>query len=181
MKLALLVLGLIAALSLLLRWLFRRVIREYAGPRWLLFLGIVLFVGGTLLVINQSRAVERHEYVRLWPTTDGVVISSEVAGERAFHPEVVYEYQVLGQTYQGLSTLQVPGFGGKRKRDEVATKEIANYWPGRTVTVYYNPDDPSESLLHTRLEWAVYGQLGFGGTLVLAGLLLILWPRRQTG
>ncbi len=181
MNLALLILGILAMVALLSRWLFRRVIRQYTGPRWLVWVGVVLILLGGTLTIWQSIHLTEHRQMRLWPTTDGLVTDSEVVGERSFHPEVVYTYSVAGQTYEGVSTLLVPGFGGKRKRDEVARKEIANYWPGRNVTVYYNPEQPSVSRLNIRLAWSVYGQLGFGGTMFLLGVLMLLWPRRSAG
>lgn len=179
MTLTVTILAAVAAAALLLRWLFRRVVREFVGPRWLIWISLVLAGAGVLLVVVQSQRLEEHRAQQFWPTAEGLVTDSHVVENRSYHPKVIYEYEVAGQQYEGVSSLMVPGFGGKRKRDEVARKEIAAYWPGRTVTVYYNPDNPSRSQLDTRLPWSVYGQLGFGGTLFFLGVLLSIWPRRR--
>lgn len=179
MTLGFIILAILVGATLLLRWICQRVIREYATVHSIWWIGVLIALCGAVLVMYQSHHLQEHERVKSWPTVEGLVVDSKVAGELSYHPEVRYEYEVDGRTYDGTSTLLVPGFGGKRRRDEVALKEIANYWPGRTVTVHYNPADPSVSLLLTRLKWSVYGQLGFGGTLFVLGFLVLLWPRKK--
>ncbi len=102
-----------------------------------------------------------------WPTTQGVIVSSEIQsisrtrestrrqrkkfGVRrvkrytVYRPLVTYRYTVNGQTYTQRN-LDVNGSSEYRKQSSVQAV-IEKYAPGREVTVYYNPNDPSDAML----------------------------------
>jgi hypothetical protein len=79
-----------------------------------------------------------------WPHTKGTVLSSTVqvggGASRAGEPLVFYAYQVNGQVFQGQ---RVRAAGTPRN----TSSTIARYPAGASVTVYYDPDDPSNSAL----------------------------------
>jgi len=114
---------------------------------------------------------------RNWPSTTGSVIESDLVGERAFHAVVVYEYAHNDSLYLDTCRLYQPSFGGKRRRHEVAKRTLAPYYPGAEVTVYLNPNDPTDSTLDVSVHWAGYGQVGFGTALFMIGVGLILLRR----
>ncbi len=132
-----------------------------------LFLVIAAF--GVVLAVIEIDSVIEWQRITAWPTVDGVVIESAVAGQRAIHPRVVYEYAVAGVTYVSESDLQAPMFGGKRKKYDVAKELVAEYPVGRAVTVHYDPDSAACSVLIAEVPWNVYGKLGLGITLCLLG------------
>ncbi len=112
-----------------------------------------------------------------WILVNGVVVGSEIVGNRAPHPEILYRYSVDGIEKSGLTTLDVAGFGTKAARRDEAAKLVAQYSPGATVPVFYDPADPDQSTLRPFPIWSVYTRLGTGlfllsGSLLIAGVML---------
>lgn len=110
-------------------------------------MAVLSLVLGLLLIIVGAAELFGTIEARSWPITEGVVLSSTVAGSKAFHPEVTYIYSVNGKSHLATSYLGMPGFGGKRNRLDAAEKIIAQYPPGTAVTVHYDPDNPARSEL----------------------------------
>ena len=79
--------------------------------RWLI---IIMAVASIVMTIGGIIELQAQLAPRQWPSTEGQIIASEVAGDRAFHPVITYSYSVEGQTYSHTSILNTPGFGGKR-------------------------------------------------------------------
>ncbi|MFH1701620.1 MAG: DUF3592 domain-containing protein [Candidatus Zixiibacteriota bacterium] len=102
-----------------------------------------------------------------WPSVRGIIISSNIAGERAIHPDIVYEYEIQGVLYSGVSSLNTPPFGNKRKRYDIASKEIINFSVGDTINVLINPKDPSESYIKHQFTVDIYVKLALGATLLM--------------
>ena len=100
---------------------------------------------------------------RRWPTTPGRIVSADVEEYLAtdsnqrlrtqYKSSVVYAYEVNGRRYQGdrvnlgiTISATVPGLA----------QRTANKYPvGRAVTVYYNPENPGEAVLHPH-SWLHY-------------------------
>lgn len=133
--------------------------------------GLVLIVAGaTLLAVD----LEQFQDVRArhhWPTVTGRITASTVVGERAFRPNLVYQYAVDSIVYTDSSFLDMPSFGGRRSRYDAAEKKAAEYPVGSEVPVHYNPAHPAESRLKITAPWSVYGQVGFSGFLIVLGLI----------
>lgn len=82
-----------------------------------------------------------------WPSTMGMVTSSMVERRSSsdgysYYPVVNYSYQVMGQPFQGSRIVPGPVVGGSG-----AQKVVARYPAGAQVMVYYDPDNPSDSVL----------------------------------
>ncbi|MEQ1662301.1 MAG: DUF3592 domain-containing protein [Thiobacillus sp.] len=84
-----------------------------------------------------------------WQETSGVIVSSAVEESlngrfgRVFHPRVTYQYTVDGKKYTGTRvsiTIPVTEAGE-------AHAISAKYFPGSSVTVYFQTTSPSESSL----------------------------------
>lgn len=108
-----------------------------------------------------------------WKTAEGIVINSQVVGERALHPEIEYNYEVDGVVFEGKTNLSAPGFGTKANRRDQATKLVAQYSPGMTITIYFNPANPGESVLRPYPIWSAYTRTG-SGFLIFAVIGLML-------
>jgi flagellar basal body-associated protein FliL len=92
-----------------------------------------------------------------WPTTSGRVLgagveprrshSSEGGYSTSYYPVVLYEYSVMGRTFQSnrLTVGGEVGYGFPAWAQRV----VAGYTPGAMVTVYYNPENPAEAVLQT--------------------------------
>ena len=131
------------------------------------------FAGAVLIVLELCHlqvVIER----RNWPSVDGVVVSSEVVGERAPHPLIVFEYTLDGVKYVGNSDLHAPGFGLRTSREEVAYAIVNTLPVGAEVKVFYNPSDSNEALLKLGPTWDLLVRLSLGLMLYFIGIYALL-------
>jgi len=129
---------------------------------FLLLLGIVLLGGGIYVAFQSYQA-------KSWPTTTARVTESELRAPqnerygvlgKPMHARpkklaVQYEYRIGGKSYtndrvtfgsrSGSSMVSLSGSPG-------ALVELAK---GKAVTVHYNPNDPSDSVIETELPLTV--------------------------
>lgn len=143
------------------------------------WLGLPVGLIGLALVAYGSTHIQRGFERRDWPQVEGRIIDSRVEGTRAYHPNVIYEYEIDSVVYRDSTDLLQPGFGGRARRRDVAVKTAAEFVPGQEVLVRYNPNQPAESVIIVRISFTYYGMLGFGMVLALALGLVRLMPRRQ--
>lgn len=118
--------------------------------------------------------------VRSWVDTTAKVISSSVESHRvrgrhgsstSYSPKVVYAYAIDGVMYEGdqYSNLKVG------TNDYKAHQRKANsYRKGDVITIYYNPDNPSESVV-IRKKFIPLHILGFHGIFLIVGFLLLVF------
>lgn len=111
-------------------------------------LGSAIGITVMFIVVEVFLALPFHEgrSAHAWPTATGTVASASMgrAGKRRKPtPLVTYTFQVDGATYSGSRYNAFPT-GMSRERAEGI---LAQHTPGTTVTVYYNPANPSRSLL----------------------------------
>jgi hypothetical protein len=104
--------------------------------------------------------------------TEGVVTLSEVgplleSGRYAWRFE--YAYTVAGHQYTGtrFDPGRQPGF----KSEQWGRSTVRSYPPGRHVTVYYDPADPAEAVLHRPTLARMLGGLWFLSGPALIALL----------
>jgi hypothetical protein len=116
----------------------------------LLFLGFILIltllVNGILL-LNIFSARRKASTMQTWPSAPGSIVESELrsrrrGSRRIYYPHIVYQYNVMGQTHTGKRISPGPESGSSRAREL-----LAKYPPGAPVTVYYDPQNPSDAAL----------------------------------
>jgi hypothetical protein len=118
----------------------------------------LLVVNGILLGIifySQRKA----NITRTWPSTTGVVQISTLEMRRSSssqhnmvaYPQVVYTYQVGGQSYQSNRIQSGLEWGGSGARNVVV-----RYPVGSQVTVYYDPRNPAEALLERKSSSSIW-------------------------
>ncbi|MEW6412911.1 MAG: DUF3592 domain-containing protein [Candidatus Zixiibacteriota bacterium] len=140
---------------------------------------LVLVAVGAVLAAIEIETLLINREVTSWPTTTGIVVEAKVVGERAIRPRIVYQYRVDSVIYQGESSLNAPMFGGKRKKYDVAQELVRQYDVGHHVTVHFNPDSVSQSVIAPVITWAIYGRLAFGVTICMLGLAGMVGPIRR--
>lgn len=164
----------------------------------IIFVGlfVIAFIGiGAALIFYSLRSRKKAEASQAWPSTNGQITESRVAhststdseGDRSdsYSPSVRYSYQVMGQTYTGKNI----GFGAQTSYNRPAKAEAAleQYPAGGVVTVYYNPEDPSDAVLARQAGGAnltlVIGIvfLVIGLSLACVGLILALFVPASGG
>ena len=121
--------------------------------------GVVLTIAGLGIALLSAVILAQGYYIRQWPSTDGVVVRSELevtkkaSGFRRsgvtvqsdyYVGKVEYQYTVDGQPHTGH---EIGGGGGVGSfHRHVAQAALEKYPVGQAVTVYYNLRRP---------EWAV--------------------------
>jgi hypothetical protein len=123
---------------------------------------IFFFFPGAALIYIQSGEISIALNRQHWPKTTGVVIKTQVVGERAYNPEITCSYIVNDIEYSLVTDLDTPGFGRKRSRQSTAHIIIDEYPVGSSVTLFYNPQNPAESYIRTGPYWYNYMQLSLG-------------------
>lgn len=87
----------------------------------------------------------------------------------SYTPIITYSYQVMGQSYQG--NLISFGSGNVSYTYDTKPKKIIGRHPvGSPATVYYNPADPSQSVLERNFNWsnmALWGAAGLAGVFTI--------------
>lgn len=129
----------------------------------------LLIVVAVVVKLWEIRAAGR------WPTTTGKVVASRVQSKRnrpdddaygfgdtevSNQPFVEYEYTVAGKKYR-CSRVSIAEKIAGTEREAV----LARYPVGATVTVFYNPKNPSQALLERTLPFRI---MAVGGTAVMA-------------
>lgn len=132
---------------------------------------IAVIAGGAFLVYFHTTAAIRAQQSESWPKTFGVL--SVKAGE--YRKALSYQYSVNGVNYTADRVI----FGelGNRtlSKEWTAVSESPN---GSVISVYYNPDHPQESTLHTELREGSWFNFLVGAIFFLGGsIVLILFPR----
>jgi len=146
-----------------------------------LIMYLVFFGGGLFMIVNaflqKSKASKAAES---WQKTQGVVQSSELSvrhrpdsdgsSSTQYYPRVVYNYQVKGTNY----TNNALTFGKANTSKKKANLAVAKYPAGASVQVYYDPADPTKSVLETEARGFV-GNLLMGVLLIVVGVVTIIF------
>ena len=164
-----------SAIALAVRWRFKRQNRTINLPKSVIVgaFAFVLLFGVILTPLFYFQLQEALE-ISNWPSVEGKIVESRVVGERAFRPDIKYIYTVDGEEYTGSSSLDMPGFGGRTSRLDAAEKMVRQYPQGSTISVYYNPENPQQSMLHPKPTYSHYLTLTTAALLFLAGFAIIL-------
>lgn len=175
----LVVLTFLSAVVLPVRWALKRSSRLPSIARWWKVVSLLVMHGGVLLVIWTTDDIHRSGQIAGWPVTTGYIVEIAIEEGRTFRPECVYRYTIDNEEYTGSSHLGAPGFGGKRKRYDVASNLIEQFQPGDSIDVFYDPDQPSESTLSPSVSWDVYVKLATGALVFTIALFVAMLPRRS--
>ena len=153
---------------------------------------LALLVLGIYLVVFSFRSKRKAEESQNWAGTPGTVTLAEVKrsvnrdedGNESYDyfPKVEYSYQVGGETLTGKRL----AFGGilAQKNPASVQKTLEHYPVGGQVTVFYDPNKPSDAVLERQaggLKWGlVVGIICLVLSLCIACPLLISLIRNLT-
>jgi hypothetical protein len=143
------------------------------GSLSLLILGITL--------IRQIESMQMARASKMWPSTEGIIVESGVASYRltrkssqlSYRCYVEYRYAVGGQEF--TDDRLYFGDGEFFDTEQEARAVLGALRPGDAVTVYYDPDNPSNAVLRRTYslqmsDYSIY--LICLGSGVVAALLL---------
>jgi hypothetical protein len=145
---------------------------------WVDVIIILIFLAiGLALLARGGRALILRRKSANWPTAPGTIIASQIHEHRdadgsTYEANLSYEYRVGARTYRG-GRLEWTG-GVADGLLPWHQRLVAAYPPGRTVTVCYDPTDPSHSALEpTRMREALM-LLAIGAGLMAFALAFML-------
>lgn len=158
---------------------------------------VALCLGGAFFILGAGLAIfgfvqrKKAKTAETWPTASGTVVSSRLdqktttdyddghtSTSTSYTPIVEYTYQVGGQTYQGSRIFP----GASMSYDHGTAQGIASrYQPGATVTVHYDPANPTQAVLETKSKGgnlflilgSVFAVLGIIGCCIGAVITLV--------
>ena len=149
---------------------------------YMILVGIVF---GLFVVVVIPFELFKKADAETWPARKGVVTKSYAdrhsggfgrSGASYYKAEVCGQYQDNGENFC-VTQIRYGGFRfGEGKADALDT--VARYPAGRTVDIYYSPDNPRETVLEAKSPWIeMLALLGLGiGFLTLP---IVLWLFRK--
>ncbi len=123
--------------------------------------GSMIFLGVGLWMINKGMQSEN------WDKGTATITSSEIEKTESrskdaqgftqtstsYGVSVKYSYTVEGGNYEGNTV----GFGTMSHNERSdAQEELKSYPKGKTIDVYYDPENPSDSVLNKGVFWPMY-------------------------
>ena len=142
-----------------------------------LLVGIWTTAVGAVIVVSSGRELLQSIGSSRWSRTEGVVLVSDLQRSRdsdgfyVYRPEISYSYQVDGAEFVGSR----PKFGSHMSLSwsEPAARATRKYPVGLRVTVWYDTDDPQESVLETGVTMSVLVLLTAGAIFLTLGVGII--------
>jgi Protein of unknown function (DUF3592) len=113
----------------------------------------------------------RQNAIRRWSFTQGKVLESRlnITSGDSFEPYVRYSYAVQGKSF---TNDKISPVNYLTEDENAAKKAIAPYWIGSAVNVYYDPNDPSRSVLEPRNSfWIHLFWAGFAAFFIAMGFV----------
>lgn len=118
---------------------------------------VVLFVGALVGEYFTVRIFLEAQAAKTWPTTTGLIkhsaVDSRFAGKTKYSVNILYTYEVKGRSYES-NRVRSRGVSPKSSLD--AETVVKNFPAGAKVTVYYQPDDHSQSYLEVGPDFLNY-------------------------
>lgn len=114
-----------------------------------------------------------------WPTTQGTITSSQIKevtrrdadGDTYtnYRPSISYSYQVADQNYEGHRL----HLGATSHNDRSAVQQQLKQYPvGRTLDVYYNPNNPNQAVLTPGVGGGIWIAITMGTAFLVLGIAL---------
>ncbi|KAB2881206.1 DUF3592 domain-containing protein [bacterium] len=170
MNVNIVIISFVTVLAVIVSVITKRINIEWALKAWVKLVFVFMAGIGAAIIIMESRGIDQFLEMREWPTVEAKITSSRVEGRRAFHPEIIYEYTVSGETYTGTTDMGVPGFGTKANRLNVASTNVVHNPVGKIITVHYDPQNPSFSQLRIVPTYTAFILLSVASMLFGTGL-----------
>ncbi len=155
------------------------------------FVGVIFMIIGFCIVRFIGKPLlEKAQSSEKWPTTEGVIVTSEVIQKRddnglMYSANIVYRYSVNNQQMEGDQIWFGDNYSSSSRTQ---FQRIVNDYPlNKKVKVFYDPDDPVITVLQpgafksTYLLFAFgWGFLGMGGLILLISIILLIWSNKES-
>ena len=141
----------------------------------MLLAGLFFVIGVIVLLWGITSSQSAFKSVN-WPSVSGMVTDAHMSSSSdndgtTYSAKISYSYQVNGQVYGG-SRVSFGDVSTSNSGD--AQKVLARYPTGATVSVYYNPAAPSQTVLEPGFSAGLLLPLGIGTLFTLVGGLMLI-------
>ena len=153
-------------------------------PKQAMFIMPIFAIVGVLLTIFWGIPTARNAMEsKNWPSVDGRISISDVSenydsdnNSVTYGAKVAYNYIVNGLSYMGSTV----AFGDYSSSDPSHAGNIVSRYPvGKSVKVYYDPDDPKTSVLESGAGWSSFMGLIVGIAFAAIGVAGFLFARKK--
>lgn len=137
---------------------------------------IFLFIFGSVLTLTGLKLIHNARESLYCPETEGVITESFMDWDR--HKK---QYATIGYSFIVKGEKKI-GFQISAKDTNISNEELLTKYPvGKKVEVYYDPDNPENSLLEPGYSWQRYQAfvLGILFLLVAMGVALLYQEKPQ--
>ena len=142
---------------------------------------------GVLMLVSSTFSLMYNNSIQGWPTTNGVVLSSNVSLKMVqngngpyttsfYSPNVIYSYSVSGKNYTGNRLVLEYISSG-----EASAELLVNKYPvGTNVIVHYDAHNPGSSVLQSDVgNIGFYVVIVFGLVFSAVGVLALKSSRKK--
>jgi hypothetical protein len=139
---------------------------------------LIFSLSGVVLCIMALYYFRQARESKSWPSTPGIIISSGVCRvadvsdheETQFKAEIRYSYTIDQDTYTSNRIRILPNM--PTASSVLASKSIATYPMDSPVTVYYNPDRPTQAVLEPGVTVDLIAFMIIGIALLVGSLVV---------
>ena len=139
------------------------------------------FVLGIALIYFSAKKITHFNLIQKWKNTDGTLLYKKVAIDNpyaremvwSYFPYIKYSFNVKGRTYTSDHVAYYRELKSKPEQIENFISELTE----PNLTVYYNPQNPNESVLipnmplHRKIFWYFFLLIGISSLIIsLIGL-----------
>jgi len=153
----------------------------------LLMVLIFCFLAGPVLAYLGYGFIQKGKETLNWVATTGKILESAThevysttpgsVNNRTWQPDITYQYDVNGETFQGQKIRVFIVYTGNPERAE----GWANKYPaGTELTVYYDPEDPYRSVLEQGVQTGAYLMTALGAGMFLFVIGYIIYSKKRS-
>lgn len=135
---------------------------------------IFLFVFGGVTALGGIKLINNARESLYWPKAEGIITQSFMDRDRhrRHYANIKYSFTVNGQ--------KITGFQISAKEMNKSSEELLKEYPvGKKVTVYYDPDNPENSLLEPGYSWQSYQAFVLGIIIILVGIGVLFFYKEK--
>ncbi|MCX8124995.1 MAG: DUF3592 domain-containing protein [Spirochaetes bacterium] len=136
---------------------------------------IFLFVFGAVLTLVGIKLIQNARQSLYWPKAEGVITQSFMDWDRHRQQfaNIKYTFTVNGE--------EITGFQISAKDMNKSNEDLLKEYPvGKKVIVYYDPENPENSLLEPGYSWQSYQALVIGIIILIVAIVVALFYKERS-
>lgn len=157
--------------------------KQMTSKQAMFFMPVFAVIGVLLTIFWGIPTARNAMESRNWPSADGRITISEVYKNYdseddsiTYGAKMTYNYTVNGMTYMNGTV----AFGDYSSSDPSHASGIVSRYPvGKSVKVYYDPDDPKTSVLEPGAGWSSFMGLIVGIAFAIIGVVGFIFARKK--